>query len=59
MLFGALSLVVTILVLYAVIRLAVRHGISDALRAEDERRTRAELGLGRPRSPNSGWRPAE
>jgi hypothetical protein len=46
--FGWLGLAV----LYAVIRVAVRDGMSDALRRQDARRVRSELRLGQERSPN-------
>jgi uncharacterized membrane protein YqjE len=41
-----------LLVLYVVIRWAVRDGMRDALRAHEADRVRSELGLGRERSPN-------
>jgi hypothetical protein len=41
-----------LLVLYVVIRWAVRDGMRDALRADEADRVRSELGLGRERSPN-------
>ena len=48
-LFPALGL----LVLYAIIRLAVRHGMSDALHEQEAARVRSELRLGKEGSPNS------
>jgi hypothetical protein len=42
-----------LLVLYWVVRLAVRHGSLDAHRAWEAERVRGELGLGAERSPNS------
>ena len=49
LLFPALGL----LVLYAIIRWAVRDGIRDALRAGEADRVRSQLGLGKERGPNS------
>ena len=39
-------------VLYAIIRLAVRDGMRDALRLDEAARVRATYGLGDERSPN-------
>lgn len=41
-----------LLVLYAIIRVAVRDGMRDALRADEAERVRATYGLGPERSPN-------
>jgi hypothetical protein len=49
LLFPALGL----LVLYAIIRWAVRDGMSDALREQEAARVRSELQVGEERSPNS------
>lgn len=52
-LLGLVSTVITMTVLYYVIRFAVRDGVIDATRRADADRVRGELGLGRERSPNS------
>ena len=49
LLFPALGL----LLLYGIIRWAVRDGMGDALRAQEIDRIRSELRLGDERSPNS------
>jgi hypothetical protein len=49
----AVLAVMAMTVLYCVIRFAVRDGMIDAERKRDADRVRAELGLGRERSPNS------
>ena len=41
-----------LVVLYGIIRWAVRDGMRDALRAHEAERVRSELGLGEERSPN-------
>jgi hypothetical protein len=45
--------VLAILVLYVVIRLAVKHGSLDAHRERDAADVRRQLGVGPERSPNS------
>jgi hypothetical protein len=43
-----------LLVLYAIIRMAVRDGMRDALRADEAERIRSAHCLGQERSPNQG-----
>ena len=57
---GLEALIVTLLlpalglfVLYAIIRVAVRHGMGDALREHEAARVRSDLRVGEERSPNS------
>ena len=40
-----------LLVLYAIIRVAVHHGMADALHEAEAKRVRSELGVGKQRSP--------
>lgn len=53
LLLGLVSTVITMTVLYCVIRFAVRDGVVDAQRKVDAERVRSELRLGPERSPNS------
>ena len=50
---GAFVAVVSLTVLYYVIRFAVRDGVVDANRKVDADRVRSELRIGPERSPNS------
>ena len=44
--------VLGLVLLYAIVRMAVRDGMRDALRADEAERVRSELRLGKERSPN-------
>lgn len=50
---GAIGTLVSLGLLYVVVRLAVSHGVQDAAARSEARAVRAELGLGPERSPNS------
>jgi hypothetical protein len=52
LLLGLIFPILGVIVLYAIIRMAVRDGMRDALRADEADRVRSQLGVGKERGPN-------